>query len=123
MEDRLDALCAAAADRLGDARRTVALAAVESRSYEVGYVRDDVAAAYPPERRTDILREVVFETLGRDHQRDLFPTLGDHHATVRAFEDGSVVVYWTDETIGFLTVDAGTAHVAAALDACEEALA
>jgi len=101
----------------------VALAETASRSYEVGYIRDDVADQYPPDRRAEILREVVFETVGRERQRDLFPTLGDHRATVRAFDEGSVVVYWTDELVALLTVDEGSAHVAAALDACDEALA
>jgi hypothetical protein len=119
METRLDALCTAA-NRLGDARRTVALAGTASRSCDVGDIRDDAADRCPPDRRA--VRGVAFETLGRERQHDLFPTLGDRRATVRAFDGGSVV-HRTDELVARLTVDEGAAHVAAALDARGEALA
>ncbi|QLD88062.1 hypothetical protein HWV07_03005 [Natronomonas salina] len=94
---------------LGGALRTAAVGDVESGEYEVRYMRPDVEREYSRETQDRIFESLVFEYLGSPARESDFEPLGELQFTTRSFENGHVVMCWSDETLLFVALD-GSEH-------------
>jgi len=89
----------ALADRVGDSLRIVGRHAADEWTFD--YVRSDLQDAYDEDDLGDIAEELALNELEGDYQERLYE-LGDLGATVRLFEDGSIVHVPTAPATGYL---------------------
>lgn len=107
---------------LGSALQAAAVGDVDSREYELLYVRPDVERTCDPETGDRIFQSLVFEYIGRPAQESDFEPLGDLQFTVRSFENGNVVFCWDDEYLHFVSLDASEHFVPVAMRLLKEQL-
>lgn len=97
-------------DRVGDNLRSVAH--YDADSYDVVYLRDDVADQYSETDHDRVSREARLESVDREHQEDLY-VHGRLECTVRAFENAVEMHFPVDDASGVtvaLDAEALTAH-------------
>lgn len=71
-------------DEVGDGLRSVVSHA--GRTYDVVYVRDEVREQYTDDEVAQIVEDLVFDTLDKQHQEGMY-VHGDLACTVRCFEE------------------------------------
>lgn len=121
MEERAAALAERLRAELGGALRAVAIGDVQSETYEIGYMREDVRDAYAETDREAIFREIVMETIGKPQQARLFGELGEPRSTVRTFENGIYVIYWDADRFAFASFAPDVPMVPPVVRSCQEA--
>jgi len=99
VNEQTDALHAALAADLGAELRV--LGRHDGDDWTIEYIRDDLRDAYDSDAVDDIAGDLALSVLGSDRQEDLYD-LGAVRATVRMFEDGTVVHVPTDDRSGYL---------------------
>jgi hypothetical protein len=85
--------------RVGGSLRIVGRHTAEAWRFD--YVRDELRDAYDDGDIDDIAEELTLNEIESDYQERLYD-LGDLRATVRLFEDGSIVHVPTDPATGYL---------------------
>jgi hypothetical protein len=73
----------------------------DESTWNIQYIRDDVADAYGDDSIEEIANDLVFDVLNIQQQESLYE-LGAHRATLRLFEDGFVVHVPIDSREGCL---------------------
>lgn len=122
MTDDVDDLAAALREDLGETLRALGVGHLDSREYEMLFMREDIREAYSEGMREDIFEEVIFDRLSHPQQSSLFPELGDPTSTARFFEDGAYVLYWADgATTVFVSLEPEVDALPPIIDACEDA--
>jgi hypothetical protein len=98
-----DGLQAQLVDGIGDGLRTAAL--FDPDSYDVLFVRDDVADAYPQGTAEEIHREQLFAAMHKDYREQLFHAAGALDSTVHLFDDVVIFRILNGDSGLFLSVD------------------
>lgn len=107
---------------LGEGLRTVGVGRIADHEYDITYMREDIDEKYTEEMREEIFDEVVLESIAEDHQKDLFPALGDLQYTIRVFEDGINLVAWHDDEAVFVGLDHDETLLGPAVAVCRRTL-
>ena len=101
--DRDDDLLGRLVDGIGDGLRTAAL--FDPDSYDVLFVRDDVAEAYPEDIAEEIHREQLFAAMHKNYRETLFSAAGTLDSTVHLFDDVVIFRVLNGDSGLFLSVD------------------
>ena len=104
--------------KLDGGLRTIAVGQFEAESYDIVYIRDDIAAQYSEEMREQIFNDLVLENLVEVRQQDLFPPLGGLKYTARVFDGGINVIGWEEDKGVFIGLDDDVSLVEPTISAC-----